>query len=174
VNNSLDRSDCVAFGGVMLGALLLVVLSGCATDAYYTAMAARFDAEKSRYEADMAARAKEEATPLVNFSWTDEYGIDRALVVNRPSMAYRDPVPAPQFHMPAPWEGAYQFFDRGLSTTERLLPFVLSPREQNDSTSTKTSYVFGDGAHFQQSRDYSPQGITRDNAVYGPSPLAIE
>lgn len=156
-----------------LVSLIFLPLTGCASDAYYNALAAQFQAEKAQYAAMQAAKVKEEARPLVNFSWTDEYGVTHTMIVNQPSMSYHDPEPEPRLHIPSPWEGPFRFFDRALSTGERLLPWFINSRGQSDSGNI--SYTFGDGAYFQQSRDFSPQELHREiSTVTNPTSGGIE
>lgn len=89
--------------------ILFLTLTGCASDAYYNALAAQYQAELAKYEARQAAKEKEKDKPLVNFSWTDEYGVSRSMIVNQPSMAYHDQEPEPRYHIPSPWEGPFRF-----------------------------------------------------------------
>ncbi len=158
----------------MKGLLLLIlamaslVLPGCATEAYYNAAQADLALKLAKVKARAAAQQKARERPLVDFSWTDQYGVDHKMVVNQPAPIYLPP-PAmePQRQLAAPWEGGYLFFDRTLSTVERFLPWILGGGNTRDSGNTSYSYQFGDGAYFQQSRDYSPVSLTQDSSTAG-------
>lgn len=147
----------------MLISIICLLLSSCATAEYYGALEAQFQADKAKYEAKQAAKEKEKAAPLVDFSWTDESGVKHHMIVNQPSMAYGNQEPEPQRHIQSPWDAPFRFFDRALSTAERTLPWLLGGSGQKDSGNT--SYSFGNDAYFQQSRDYSPIDFMRDESV---------
>ncbi len=144
--------------------LLLAMLSGCATESYYTALSAQYELDLARHNARVAEREKAKALPLVNFSWTDEYGVSRQMIVNQPQGGYMPVASAPVREIPSPWDGPYHFFDRTLSTVERFAPWIIGGFGQKDSGNT--TYTFGDDAYFQQSRDNSPIDFAYDNSTF--------
>lgn len=120
----------------LLALIILLSLTGCATDSYYEAV-------KAKYE-----NPPEAPPPIVDHSWTDAAGGTHSLTVHQPVCGQsRNEVP-----IAAPWDGAYKFFDRGLGTAERFFPWLMflggdgGSRASSSVSGDGTSITTGDGA----------------------------
>ncbi len=126
--------------------MALVLLTGCASDAYYQSLTAQFDAQVKEYELRQARLEKEQAMPLVDHRWTDIEGNTHSIVVNQPVVQLQDDRQRPQFKIPAPWEGWFSIFDRTLSFGERMLPSYLSFLAlDNDEDSSGDTNIYNSG-----------------------------
>lgn len=144
------------------GMLCILLLAGCASDAYYKAI-------QKQYEARMAGQGA--VKPLVDMSWTDVDGNSHHMTVNLPpgygAMQRQEP------RIPAPWEGWFRFYDRTLTSGERFLPWFLSGREEHHS-SQDTTYTLGDNSFVLQTPgDGSSIDLRKDNStITNPAPEA--
>ena len=95
---------------------------------------------QAQYEA--VGRTQPQPVQLVNHTWTEPGGTTHTLIVNQPQ--YGGASGSQVAAIPAPWEGAYRFYDRTLGAAERWLPFLALMR--NSSSSQSTIYnIGGDG-----------------------------
>ena len=115
---------------VKLTVLACLMLSGCASEAYYKALEAQ------------ANRPEPPPVQLVNHKWTDSSGHVQQLVVNQPQCPG---IPSQQIAaIPAPWDGTYKFFDRILGAVERNFPWLYLLTGGGAGPST-TYHIGGDG-----------------------------
>lgn len=111
-------------------------LTGCATDAYYGAIRAKYE------------NPPDAPQPLVDHSWTDAAGGSHSLTVHQPVCGQS----RNEDRIPAPWDGAYKFFDRSLGTAERFFPWLMflggdrGSRASSSVGGDGTSITTGDGA----------------------------
>lgn len=130
-----------------------LLLSGCASDAYYSAVA---EQQKAKYN-------RPAPPPLVHHTWVDSGGKQQTLTVNQPACAVQEKTDV----IPAPGQVAFQFYDRTLSTVERNLPWFMffSGGRSNGGT---TYQAGGDITTIETTGDSSDVDIQRDIGYAAP------
>ena len=115
--------------------IIFALLTGCSSKEYYQALEAQYKAFDP---------SKQQAVQLVNHSWTETDSTSHTLIVNQPRCSGDQPKIVP---IPAPWQGAYKFYDHTLGTAERFLPWlaILSGGGGGRSDSS-TTYTMGNNS----------------------------
>lgn len=130
---------------------LLLLLPSCTSEKYYEALAAqaKLEAEQERTKRERQALLK--AIPLYTHSYVDSDGNTHNITLNQQRVGnggQQKLTGSHNVHIPSPGELAFRYFDRGLSTAERLLPFIFQGWFGGDRNEEKQSYSFGDDATF--------------------------
>ncbi len=155
----------------LLFVIVLALLSGCASDEYYKSLTAQFNLQMKQLELDEKRLAKQKSVPLVNHSWVDIDGNTHSLIVNQPAGNNQVKQQKPVFQIPSPWEGTFKFFDRTLSTAERIFPFAYSAKKSGNNKSYNNIYNLGDNNKFQNTAgNNSPTDMLRDNSQRTTNP----
>lgn len=153
--------------------LCCCLLSGCSNKEYYAALNKKLDLQLKELKLELRTRKAIANTPLFKHSYVDSDGNQHEMILNRQdSDQQRKTSSIANVHIPTPEERGFSYFDRSLTTAERLL-WILKGGGSGDSESYNTSYIFGDDAYFQQSfGDASPNDMQRD--IIEPAPLDLE
>jgi len=143
-----------------------LLLTGCANDGYYAALAEQYKGmcEDARLEREFRQKALE--TPLVSHTWTDTDGNQHSITVNQPYIQQQSETEQKQFHVPAPWEGAYMFYNRTLGSVEKYVP-LLDLFTDGSQHNNNTTYDFaGDGYVLEVSGSQSSIDFNKDVTEY--------